>query len=100
VNNELRRVIENILDPNTPAKKKRSVTLKIVFIPDESREQNRVEISCTSVLAAARESATTVWLQEDVQGNIHANESNYRQPNLGFEGEAENVAPMRQGESG
>ena len=35
VDRALRAVADNILDPNTDARKKRSITLKITFVPNE-----------------------------------------------------------------
>ena len=39
VNYQLQKAIENALDPNTEAKKKRRVILKIEIEPDEAREK-------------------------------------------------------------
>jgi hypothetical protein len=40
VDRALERVAENILDPNTDPRKKRSITLKITFKPDESDNED------------------------------------------------------------
>ena len=36
-NYELERIVENILDPNTPAAKKRKLTVTLELLPDEDR---------------------------------------------------------------
>ena len=48
---ELGRVIKNIADPNTPAKKKREVVLKLTIVPDENRLIGAMEVSVDSKLA-------------------------------------------------
>ncbi len=49
---ELGRVIRNIADPNTPAKKAREVTLKIKITPDENRMIGAMEVTVDSKLAS------------------------------------------------
>lgn len=45
---ELTRVIANITDPNTPAKKARTVTLKMTIKPNEQR--NMAEVNCSHIV--------------------------------------------------
>ena len=45
VDYEVPKIIQNILDPNTKAAKKRSLTLTLEFLPDESRSQIQVTVS-------------------------------------------------------
>ena len=51
---ELTKVIENILDPNTEAETKRAVVMKVTIKPDKGRVHGRVEVTCEARLAAAR----------------------------------------------
>ena len=48
---EIKRVLENIADQNTPAAAMRTVTISIKIKPDEKREQGSVKISAKSTLA-------------------------------------------------
>lgn len=52
INRALRKVSDNILDPNTEAKKKRSISLTLTFIPNETdREDCSVEANVSIKLA-------------------------------------------------
>lgn len=48
---ELERVIGNIMDPNTDAKAKRSIQLKVTIKPTKDRDFGHLEVSCESKLA-------------------------------------------------
>lgn len=48
---ELVEVVKNILDPNTAAKAKRTITVKIVFSPTEQRDAAGVTAEVTKKLA-------------------------------------------------
>ena len=64
---ELETVLENIADPRTPAKAKRSIVLTITFEPTETRGQLMTSIRAKSKIAKPGESKTLVWasLQDD-----------------------------------
>jgi len=48
---ELEKVLENVLDPNTPAEAKRTITLKVTFVPNESRQSAQIAVEADSKLA-------------------------------------------------
>lgn len=48
---ELDKVLENVLDPNTDPTAKRTITLKITIVPSESRTQAAVGVEADSRLA-------------------------------------------------
>lgn len=50
-NYELRKLVENIVDPNTPADKLRKITLEVKVKPDKNREFGPAEIIIKSTLA-------------------------------------------------
>lgn len=50
---ELSRVIANITDPNTPAKKTRTVTLKMTIKPNEQRNMAEVLVATSSTVCPA-----------------------------------------------
>lgn len=58
---ELNRVIQNILDPNAPAKAKRSITLKVTITPDEKRELGDVRITCEAKIPSGSGASTHVY---------------------------------------
>lgn len=74
VNVELEKVLQNILDPNTKAKAKRSVLLKITLTPSESREIAEVEIATESKLAPMTPLETAISLGMDRKGTVDASE--------------------------
>lgn len=58
---ELRKVLADIADPNTSARTKREINLKVVFMPDEDRGMAMVGIDCKSKIAGRRGSATRIF---------------------------------------
>lgn len=42
---EMAKILENILDPNTKAEKKRTLTIQMVFVPDSERQTVQVEVT-------------------------------------------------------
>lgn len=60
-------VAGNMLDPNTPWKKKRSVTVKLEFSLDQWRESAVCDITVEKKLAAASPIATKFGIGEDLR---------------------------------
>jgi hypothetical protein len=59
----LARVLENIEDPNTDAKPKRTISLDFVFsVADEERRVGDVEVRCATKLAGVRGVKTLVYI--------------------------------------
>lgn len=79
---ELRLVLDNILDPNT-ALGVRSVTLKVEFKPSEDRRAAGVRVFCTSKIQSATPVPTTVYLGK-VQGQSVALEHHPEQMDIEF----------------
>lgn len=50
----LTRVLENIEDPNTDHKAKRTIALTFTFTADEERRVGQVEIACATKLAGVK----------------------------------------------
>ena len=66
INRALRRVSDNILDPNTEAKKKRKIVLELTFEPNEDdREDVSVDASVTWKLAPEEKSHTQIFISHD-----------------------------------
>lgn len=81
-NQELARVVANILDPNTPPEKARAVTLKVTIKPDKNRLAASVKIECTSSCAPADGFATQFFMGRSKTGQIIAVEQDPRQMSL------------------
>lgn len=67
---ELRRVGENLLDPNTEPKKKRSITIKFEFSMDARRSDVTVDISATSKLQAPLGATTHFQVTTDRRSGV------------------------------
>lgn len=69
---ELQRALENIDDPNRPAKEKREINIKITLLPNEQRDFCSTEISVSSKLPPIKGAATaTAWiLQRDGKKHV------------------------------
>ena len=74
----LSQVLENILDPNTDAKTKREVVLKVGIKPTEDRESGRVEVTTSTKLANYKAVETTIYIGT-VGGEAAAVEHNPKQ---------------------
>ena len=61
-------VLENILDPNTSAKAKRSITIKIDFSPSADRQTINVETTVNSKLQSYEAIATTIAAAKTSKG--------------------------------
>lgn len=67
VNRALYKVAENILDPNTAAKTKRVVTIKLSLLPNEKdREDVLIHADVTYTLAPEDGVASSMYMQRDI----------------------------------
>jgi hypothetical protein len=69
-NAELRKVLENIADPNTDPKKARKVTMTVTLKGDEERDLSFVNIQGKASLAPARDVQTKIILDRDRYGKV------------------------------
>ena len=82
---ELQKVFENIHDPNTKATDKRTVTIKLEFVPDEKREIINLNSKVSSSLAAIRDVSVTVLTGKDLaSGKVVAQELKSNMPGQTF----------------
>lgn len=63
-NDEMQRVLNNIVDPNT-AEGVREINLKVKIKPDESRATGEVSITCSSKLQHARGIRTRLYIGKE-----------------------------------
>ena len=74
-NGELRKVLENVLDPNTDAKKKRRIQITIDIAPNDRRDAADFKIEVKSTIAAPKPAEQTVFLKMDeTTGTVTATE--------------------------
>lgn len=59
---ELQKALENILDPNTPPKAKRTILLKVIISPEEDRERATITLQVSSSLPTHRPEAGIIYL--------------------------------------
>lgn len=72
---ELGKIFDNIHDPNTKAEDKRTVTIKLDFVPDENRQTVKLNSNIAVKLANVRDVAVTVLTGKDLtNGKIEAKE--------------------------
>lgn len=87
-NDELLVILKNMVDFNTDAKVKRSITLKVEFTPNEDRTRFNERISCTSKLAPPKAVEGFGYITQTKDG-IEATEYNPNQPELPMIGKKE-----------
>lgn len=93
---EMQNVLKNIVDPNTPAKAKRSIKLEVTFKPDRDRDMGHIEIAVSSKLAPAEKAQTRVFIAMTKSGPV-ATEHNPNQPILPeIQAAGATVTPLRQ----
>ena len=69
---EMARILENILDPNTKAEKKRTLTIQMVFVPDADRQTVQVEVTAKSKLEPTSAVKTSLYITGDQDGQATA----------------------------
>ena len=70
VDYEVSRVVDNILDMNTPAAAKRKVVLTLELIPDEERRVVKVNASAKATLAQVTAVGTSLVITSDGNGEM------------------------------
>ena len=88
---EMTKVLENILDPNTKATTTRSVTLKLIIKPDEDRQFANTALEASSKLAPARPVGVPIYIGKHA-GQAVATERDNKQ--LRFD---DNVVGLKEG---
>jgi hypothetical protein len=78
--------LENILDPNTPAKKTRTITLKITIKPHESREVGELLVETKFAPVPPKPLETSIVIDRDNSGRACAVER--------MTGEARSAVPL------
>jgi len=90
---EMVKILDNILDANTKAAKKRTLTITVELIPDDERRQIRINAFAKSKLEPTNPIATSLYLTADGHGEMVAVEMVPQVPGqLGMNG-AEQEAP-------
>lgn len=70
-NAELQKVLENIADPNTDAKKVRKLTLTVAFkSADDKRDVVQVSVQAKTTLAPATNIETKLIVDHDTNGEV------------------------------
>lgn len=72
---EIRDIAENIANPNTDPEKSRTLTIKLTFKPDKSRQAVKTSVSMNSSLAPRLANETMFLLGKDIRtGRIEMRE--------------------------
>ena len=80
-NYELKRVLENVFDPNTDPKKKRAIAFNISIAPNEKRDAAEFKVEVKRTLARPVPNAQTVFLAWDEEtGAVTATEITNQTP--------------------
>lgn len=96
VDGEISKIVDNIIDPNTEAKKKRQLILTIDFVPSADRTVVGVSASAKCKLQAANSIQTSLYVGVDSRtGEVIATEMT---PNItgqiNFDGDEESEPPV------
>ena len=77
---EMKRVLQNILDPNTDAKKARKIQITVTVKPNENRNSAEFHVEAKSTLAAPLPVSTSVYIGKDKDGSVIAEEVTQEMP--------------------
>lgn len=81
LNQEVEKVVQNIYDPNTDAKKARKLTVTLTFKPTEDRSLAAVEIQAKASLQPAMPTSTNIMIDRDIDtGTVMASELRNKLP--------------------
>lgn len=69
---EMAKVIDNILDVNTKAAKKRTLTLTLELLPDDERRTIQVRATAKSKLEPTNPVSTSLYITGDSNGEVTA----------------------------
>ena len=95
VNGEVGKIVDNILDPNTEAKKKRQLVLTVEFVPSSDRTVVAVVASAKCKLQPANAIQTSLYVGVNGNGEIVATEMTPNIPGqVSFEGAEEPEHPI------
>ena len=78
----LKRVLTNILDPNTNPKMAREIILRVKVKPSEDRTDAEVIITCDVKLAQDKPFPTRIFIGKNANGRPEAHEINANQMQL------------------
>lgn len=71
----MEKVLQNMMDPNTPWKNKRKILVEVTFEQDETRDDSSVEVSVIPKLAAVKPVKTRLAIGKDLAtGKCYAEE--------------------------
>jgi hypothetical protein len=76
---ELDKVLKNIMDPNTEARAKRSITFEVAFHPKDDRVQVNTEFSSKTRLAGLIPVNQKIFVGKDAEGVLYALDEDPRQ---------------------
>ena len=74
LNRALQQVADNILNPNTEAKKKRKVTITLTIVPNDKRDAADTLVEVKTSLVPETGVPSTMLLGRDIKGEVHINE--------------------------
>lgn len=69
-NQELQKVLDNIVDPNTDPKKVRKVTMTVSISSNENRELSDVSVQVKSTMAPAKNIEAKIIMDYDNKGKV------------------------------
>lgn len=71
----MEQVLKNMMDPNTPWKNKREITVKVTFEQNEDRDDATVDVSVVPKLTPVKSIGTRVAIGKNIKtGEVYAEE--------------------------
>ncbi|MCQ4641857.1 hypothetical protein NE647_15695 [Blautia coccoides] len=71
----MKKVVANMMDPNTPYKNKRKISINLSFEQNENRDDVAVECTVNTTLAPVKSATTRMTIGKDLRtGELYAEE--------------------------
>ncbi len=88
INEHIKDVMADVIDPNKPATARREITVKIGFAPIKSRREADIDYVVTAKMAAMEKEKTHCNVRK-IGGKAFASNEHIEQPELSFSSEAD-----------
>ncbi len=88
INEHIKDVMEDVINPNKPAKMRREITVKIGFTPSKSRREAEIDFVVSAKLAGMEKEKSHCNVRR-INGKAFASVEHIEQPELSFNSEAD-----------
>lgn len=90
INEHIKDVMEDVINPNKPAKARRELTIKIGFVPSKSRREAEIDYTVSAKLAGMEKEKSHCNVRK-IGGKAFASVEHIEQQDLTFDSDADSA---------